>query len=121
MTTTDFKRGDWILFKDKPTKVQTIDRLTLTVGLDINSVKTVRCKDIKPIILTRDILANNGWDCDGFVCTKGIVTIEFIPKNEGEVGIISHRDDVSCLGVVMYLHELQHFLWSLHLDDTFSI
>lgn len=83
-------------------------------------------KDIIPIPLTPEILEKNGWEKDEEASFKtqlyyrkkvGVRTIYVIIKEETSRVIYNS----TCLRIIQYYHELQHFLFGLGLNSEMKV
>lgn len=125
MKVTDLKPGDWVIAKDDVRQLvgvlNSFPFSRVYILYDGFSM-AIHVNDIKPIPLTADILTANGfrqqWDY--------IFTIPAAKPNElwlwdkdGEWEVTYNNNDL--LTTIRFVHELQHLLWSLGLDDNLKI
>ena len=130
MKKSELKLGDWVLAGGSPIKidelVEGIDALTIYDD-ETNEVKDYSYDDLSPIPLTEEILEKNGWKEDdeiwGIDYTFGHLHIEFFSNGKEIEAMVSVTDDrdVCCLRQIKYIHELQHILWALGMDDDLKI
>ena len=132
MKAKELKIGDWVSFADVPVKVKDIK--PKSVLLDISRFDDCMDKegcaelgDILPIPLTEEILEKNGWREDDELWdidyTYGKLNAEVWQWGKEMVMTISASvgNDVCTLAQIKYVHELQHLLWALGIDDDLEI
>ena len=130
MKKSELKLGDWILVGGSPIKINTlvegIDELTVYDD-ETNEIENYSYDGLSPIPLTSEILEKNGWEEDdeiwGIDYTFGHLHIEFFSNGKEIEAMASVTDDrdVCCLRQIKYIHELQHLLWALGMDDDLKI
>ena len=130
MKKSELKLGDWILAGGSPIKidelVEGIEALTVYDD-ETNEIENYFYDDLSPIPLTEEILEKNGWKEDdeiwGIDYTFGHLHIEFFSNGKEIEAMVSVTDDrdVCCLRQIKYIHELQHLLWALGMDDDLNI
>ena len=130
MKVKELKIGDWVLAGGSPIKidelVEGIDALTLYDD-ETNEVKDYSYDDLSPIPLTSEILEKNGWKEDdeiwGIDNAFGQLHIEFFSNGKEIEAMVSVTDnrDVCCLKQIKHIHQLQHILWALGMDDDLKI
>ena len=125
MKVTDLKVNDWVIAKDEVSQLVGVlysfpfSRVYIMYN---GFCMAIAEEDIKPIPLTSDILTANGfrqqWDY--------IFTIPATQPNElwlwdkgGEWEVTYNNNDL--LTTIRFVHELQHLLWALGLDDNLKI
>ncbi len=129
MKVTDLKTGDWIDADGKNNIGRIVDVSSSNFDVVVHRIinrhhyfPTKAIADIKPIPLTANILTANGfrkqWDY--------IFTIPANKPNElwlwdkdGEWEVTYNNNDL--LTTIRFVHELQHLLWALGLDDNLKI
>lgn len=128
MKVTDLKTGDWIDADGKSNIGRVVDVSSIHLEVVVHRIShrhhylTKGIADIKPIPLTSAILTANGfrqqWDY--------IFTIAATKPNElwlwdkdGEWEVTYNNNDL--LTTIRFVHELQHLLWALGLDDNLKI
>ena len=125
MKVTDLKVNDWVIAKGKVSQlVGVLDNFPFSrVYIMYNGFcMAIAEEDIKPIPLTSDILTANGfrqqWDY--------IFTIPATKPNElwlwdkdGEWEVTYNNNDL--LTTIRFVHELQHLLCALGLDDNLKM
>ena len=130
MKKSELKLGDWVLAGGSPIKidelVEGIEALTVYDD-ETNEIENYSYDDLSPIPLTSEILEKNGWKEDdeiwGIDYTFGHLHIEFFSNGKEIEAMVSVTDDrdVCCLRQIKYIHELQHLLWALGMDDDLKI
>ena len=126
MKAKELKIGDWVSFADVPVKVKDIK--PKSVVLDISRFDDCMDKegcaelgDIRPIPLTSEILEKNGWKerkySERIAYENGWYEL-FRVGQEG-AWAFCHYDDF--LTAIKHIHELQHLLWALGMDDDLKI
>lgn len=129
MKVEELKIGDWVLYKGKPAKVYSIDPPSIYVDVNREILRTLEDDgDLEPAVLDTDTLKRAGWkwvkgnlwcnaesplivrDCDNVFnfYFRGCVYAE---DKKAEV----------LLKRLQYVHELQHILWALGIDDNLKI
>ncbi len=131
MKVTDLKIGDWI--EAHGCKYKVCDTISDCFNYD-RSIKVNRQKgdtlypypileeEIRPIPLTAAILMDNGFRCQW----DYIYTIPAVKPNElwlwdkaGEWEVTYNNNEV--VTTIRFVHELQHLLWALGLDDNLNM
>ena len=130
MKKSELKLGDWVLAGGSPIKIDElvdgIDALTIYDD-ETNEIENYSYDDLSPIPLTSEILEKNGWKEDdeiwGIDYTFGHLHIEFFSNGKEIEAMVSVTDDrdVCCLRQIKYIHQLQHLLWALGIDDDLKI
>ena len=130
MKAKELKIGDWVLAGGSPIKidelVEGIDALTLYDD-ETNEIENYSYDELSPIPLTEEILEKNGWrendEIWGIDYAFGHLHIEFFSNGKEIEAMVSVTDDrdVCCLRQIKYIHELQHILWALGMDDDLKI
>ena len=123
MKATEIKIGDLISFNGTPVKVCHIDPPYI-YALDEKDVVVgshENCNNFDPIPLTSEILEKNGWKerkySERIVYENGWYEL-FRVGQEG-AWAFCHYDDF--LTAIKHIHELQHLLWALGMDDDLKI
>ena len=110
--------GDWVLYKDKPIMVWEIDEYYDRINTEpdgYNSIRWIEISDIKPILLTPEILEQNGFVKDN--C--GEMTLELDDAlGTTEIVLVPSYDGVyywwkvsnELITKIKSIHELQHVL-----------
>ena len=127
MTASELKIGDWVLAGGEPVQIQDVcvENSTLTVYDDkTDKVKEYRYNELKPIPLTKEILEKNGWvysqPYNDWTYSVGDVK-EFCIYEGGRGFIIKQSNSITDLHTIAWVHELQHILWALGIDDNITI
>ncbi len=125
MKATELKLGDWAsLGDDNPVKIAELELMLCSAwDKDENFVDKIFYEDLKPIPLTTEILEKNGWEKQGNDYIKendGLVLrsvresfLFFIIEGEGNKYLLLNDID--------YVHQLQHLLWALEIDNDLKI
>ncbi len=127
MKAKELKIGDIVSFKGTPVKVIHIDPPYI-YALDEEDVVVgshENCNNFDPIPLTEEILEKNGWcwderNCDWRLAGLAIAPYELNGKEHMAVYAYSNQDLVNIYDSD-YVHELQHLLWALGIDDDLKI
>ena len=123
MKATELKIGDWVSYKGKPAKVQALDSPCIYVDVDNEIRGTLEDDgDISPIPLTDKILEENGWSRnknENYV-NKKYSFIEIYPCSRKATEFSINVGD-RCMIIIDSVHELQHILWALGMDDDLKI
>lgn len=125
MKVTELKLGDLVAYKDKVGKVDVYVPPVLYVDAEGESISTILAdSDLQPIPLTDEILEKNGW----FLRRPKVYLLE----HDGSILKISVGEDFCTvwlknfdakvwLAEIEYIHQLQHILWALGIDDNLKI
>ena len=120
MKKSELKLGDWVYAKnpitceDMPCKIEKFDNDKVLTGLIWPDFD-----ELSPIPLTSEILEKNGWEKGDWCFMKGLLElIPFADKTKGlgfsiYKGVRIHN--------IEYVHQLQHILWALGMDDNLKI
>jgi len=124
MKKSELKLGDWVLVGGSPIKidelVEGIDALTVYDD-ETNEVKDYSYDDLSPIPLTEEILEKNGWK-GGVLKTGKQCYIDgwfYLSQTDEKHWQFGHGDHY--LTTIEDIHELQHLLWALGMDDDLKI
>ena len=120
MKAIELKLGDCVSYKGKVAKIHSIDSPCIYVDVDDEIWGTPEDDDeLSPIPLTEEILEKNGWEKGDWCLMKGLLElIPFADKTKGlgfsiYKGVRIHN--------IEYVHQLQHLLWALGMDDDLKI
>lgn len=140
MNITELKIGDWVSLGDNnPVRIAEIGLMQCGAwDKDESFIGRIVYKDLAPIPLTKKILEKNGWINDG--CSYDyqlnerlyLINAEYKDKKCKEIEIVEVHSNISpysddvCqddfyLKTVSAVHELQHLLWALGMDDNLKI
>lgn len=117
MNASELKIGDWVLFQGEKGTVYSIDPPSIFVKINDNIWGTTQSSgSLVPIPLTEEILKKSGFifskdDIDHFCLLKAYNLFLDIDNN----GYHFKRKSVK------YVHELQHILWVLGIDDNIKL
>ena len=112
MDCKDLMIGDWVYVARGYDKHLTIEKIKGVIAdkdepypVTIFTGETVSLNDIKPILLTEDILVKNGW-------RKEPISIDGDYANwHGEIPISQAEDEFNYADIELrYAHQLQHLL-----------
>ena len=122
MKAKELKLGDCVSYKGKVAKIHSIDSPCIYVDVDDEIRGTLEDDgDISPMPLTSEILEKNGWrerkHSEYTAYENGWYEL-FRVEQEGSWAFC-HYDDF--LASIEYIHELQHLLWALGMDDDLKI
>lgn len=81
----------------------------------------VYSKDIIPIPLTPSILEKNGWKSINGKYALKIKNANYVVLEFTEDGIYTYINENTMLFTIKYIHELQHLLYALHIDNNLKI
>ena len=128
MKAKELKIGDLITCYGEILKVASCDMFMCSAWDENNDLcDHINYDDLSPIPLTEEILEKNGWKEDdeiwGIDYTFGHLHIEFFSNGKEIEAMVSVTDDrdVCCLRQIKYIHQLQHLLWALGIDDDLKI
>lgn len=117
MEATDLMLGDWVMFRDTPYTIATITTQDMVMVAEGERTKFYKAGSLKPIPLTREILAANGF--------KGDRVMEYRFEEDGETYNLYLKEMFNKDGkqdawgtnicgvlpsIIMSVHELQHCL-----------
>ncbi len=115
MKVTELKIGDWI---DAKGSIVKIDELFFGACHPMSDEeREADRKHIQPVPLTEGILRKNGWTygrSDKSWCSPDEEL--YVYPNNGRFDVYVGR---RC--PIQYVHELQHILWALKMEDTIEI
>ena len=124
MKVTELKVGDWVMCNSKPLRIAEINLFLCTAwDKDEGFHGNISIYHLIPIPLTPEILKKNGWEekkkefSEGVIYTNGWYVSS--KSEEGGFWMFSHYDDF--LTTIKYVHQLQHLLWALGIDDDLKI
>lgn len=127
-----YKVGDWVYFLNPATDkkevakvVETYDDGKVTVEQASGKRLLALESDIEGIPLTEEILMKNGWkwderNCDWRLGGLAIAPYELNGKEHMAAYAYSNQDLVNIYDID-YVHELQHFMWALEMEDELEI
>ena len=122
MKAKELKLGDCVSYKGKVAKIHSIDSPCIYVDVDDEIWGTFEDDDeLSPVPLTEGILEKNGWrerkHSEYTAYENGWYEL-FRVGQEGSWAFC-HYDDF--LASIEYIHQLQHLLWALGMDDDLKI
>lgn len=124
MNIQDLKIGDYVLYKDEPYKIWSLNG---TVAC-IEPKRGVLVESLTPILLTFDILTKCGWshlhdEIRTLPFDFGTLNVVYDKSTGIYIISVSAKDkvDTVVLRRVKYVHELQHVLWALGIEDNIKL
>lgn len=132
MKVTELKVGDWVVCNSEPLRIAEID-IFLCSAWDKNEYfhGGITIDYLTPIPLTSEILEKNGWKAGNEIWgidyvnyIKSRLHIALFSKSKDMIAMVSPIDDSDmcvCLRQIKFVHELQHLLWALGMDDDLKI
>ena len=124
MKRSEFKIGDIVSYNGTVAPIYDLARDV--AWFDEGSVSAL-IKDISSVPITEEILEKNGWrendEIWGIDNAFGQLHIEFFSNGKEIEAMVSVTDnrDVCCLKQIKHIHQLQHILWALGMDDDLKI
>lgn len=131
MNASELKIGDWVLFQGEKGTVYSIDPPSIFVKINDNIWGTTQSSiNLTPIPLTEDIVKKNDWEKDeekGYYINNtpwNALYLTFYRVNEKkEILTVWIESGLMIAGLrdIKYVHELQHILWILGIDDNIKL
>ncbi len=124
MKTTEIKIGDLVqLVTGNETEYVKVSFIDKDDTIEINDTQGyVMLKDVRPIPLTAEILEKNGWKKKDTYYVKGNISVKFYKYNDTIVRIIDlYTDNYLIWHEINAVHQLQHILWALGINDDLRI
>lgn len=120
MNEKDIKIGDYFTVNGEVVKVQETEFNLCGIWDSQEIFHVVECEKLEPIPLTEEIFEKNGWEkCDDGVGYY-LGHLLLIPAHgQFEIYVCGRRH--IWLRNVAYVHELQHILWALGIDDNLKL
>lgn len=120
MNEKDIKIGDYFTVNGEAVKVQETEFNLCGIWDSQENFHVVGYEKLEPIPLTDEMLEKNGWEkCDDGIGYH-IEDLLLIPAH-GQFEIYIHGRKHVWLRNVTYVHELQHILWALGIDDDLKL
>lgn len=120
MIARDIKIGDWVSYDGHKVKVTSVSQqLCKLKGEQLTY--SVAPKDIKGIVLTGNILADNGWKEYGLNGCWRHANDELEIYAQGNCVWSLRENYPKHIKLIAMVHELQHLLWALGLDDKMKV
>lgn len=131
MKATELKIGDWVSYKNKPLKVEELGH-DLCGGTDKQGYwhDKIVLDDVEPIRITEKILVINLWEKLFEVHSWWPHEGEYYALHDEDLRLFPvleyyqlyiKRGDFYHIASIKYVHELQHILWTLGLDDNLEV
>ncbi len=120
MKAKELKIGDYFFIENTPVKIKTLADGDISV-VKYGEVAPANISDLIPLPLTSEILEKNGW-LDGHWCWR-LMYLVLVPQDSNTFGFTIDKGDGHSVIVhnIKYIHELQHILWALGIDDDLKI
>ena len=120
MKAKELKLGDCVSYKGKVAKIHSIDSPCIYVDVDDEIWGTFEDDDeLSPIPLTKEILEKNGWEEGDWCFIKNFLTL--VPHENKAKGFSFSVYGGKSRYNIKYIHELQHLLWALGMDNDLKI
>lgn len=120
MREKDIKIGDYFSVNGEVVKVPETELSLCGIWDSQEIFHVVEYEKLEPIPLTEEILEKNGWEkCDDGVGYY-LEHLLLVPAH-GRVEIYVCGRKHTWLRNVTYVHELQHILWTLGIDDNLKL
>lgn len=119
MKATEIKIGDWVDYNGEATQIYDFAR---DVVWFLDGSVSALMEDIRPVLLTSEILEKNGWcwDEDDLVYASDFCPHVYLAKSGNMFNVVDGIGEQ--LGKInAAVHELQHILWALGMDDDLKI
>ncbi len=88
---------------------------------DSSTTYSISNNTVRPIPLTSEILEKNGWKYINGKYTLKIKNANYVVLEFTEDGIYTYINENTMLFTIKYIHELQHLLYALHIDNNLKI
>ena len=133
MRATELKIGDYVSYKDKPAKIHSLDSPCIYVDVDNEIRGTLEDDgDISPMPLTEEVLEKSGWHKSEYMSGRGRAKLyrHGVSADRNWTVVSFYAQDIFLemwqeLNIVKkeikHVHQLQHFLWALGLDDDLKM
>lgn len=125
MREKDIKIGDYFSVNGEVVKVQETEFNLCGIWDSQENYHVVGYEMLEPIPLTVEILEKNGWeysepfnDWTYSICEN---VKEYSIYKGGRGFIIKQYQSITDLHTIAYVHELQHILWALGIDDNLKL
>ena len=137
MKATELKIGDWVAFADVPVKVKEVKQDGVCIDLSCfdngkGEQGNVEFEDLSPIPLTEDVLEKSGWRKSEYMSVRGRATLYRLGSatDKYRTVVCFYAQDIFLemwqehnivRKEIKYVHQLQHLLWALGMDDDLRI
>ena len=122
MKANELKIGDYVSYKGKPAKIHALDSPCIYVDADGEIWGTLEDDgDISPMPLTEEILEKNGWEKGDVQWILFNLVIQYNKVDDNFTIYVYQNEEYNYLTEIEYIHELQHILWALGMDDDLKI
>lgn len=121
---------DWVFYKNKPYYITSISMSTCTLATtnkaDVIGNETVSCMELSPIPITIKFLEKNGYsptenDKEAYQSSEdGLILKMTYTYFEVYLPTLSDESNIPIIDIA-YIHELQHLLCDLRMDENLQI
>lgn len=115
--------GDLCIVKGKVESVCEVDRDN-DFSITTDQHPFIRLSEVKPIPLTPEILEKNGWKKDGkwyYLKTRRAYLYTIQDAGQPDEFLICANTDKHNLTSVSFVHQLQHLLFGLGIDNNMEV
>ena len=128
MNIQDLKIGDYVLYKDEPYKIWSLNGTIACIEPKRGRIRGVLIEELTPMPLNFDILAKCGWshrhdEMCALPFDFGSLNVVYDKSTGIYIISVSAKDkaDTVVLRRVKYVHELQHVLWALGIEEDLKL
>lgn len=128
MNIQDLKIGDYVLYKDEPYKIWSLNGTIACIEPKRGRVRGVLIESLAPAPLTFDILTQRGWshlhdEIRTLPFDFGTLNVVYDKNFDEYIISVSAKDmaDTVVLRRVKYIHELQHAMWALGTEENLKL
>lgn len=130
MKETELKIGDWVNYKNESIKIEELS-YELCGGIDKQGFwhDKVVLDDIEPTPLTKEILEKSGWEIrdtigschDHYIlCCLNNFLVYFEDDGTTHIEWYNSTNHLK-FDNIKYVHQLQHILWALGINDNLKV
>lgn len=121
MKATELKIGDLVEYNARTGVITSLTERVCAISMNKKDTEYPLLDKVRPIPLTKQILKKNGWkEVSMGIYDYSVFSSKFIhdknPTLYMKDGIIYHR--LHQKTKLEFVHQLQHILWALGLDDN---
>ena len=128
MNIQDLKIGDYVLYKDKIYKVWSLNGTIACIEPKRGRIRGVLIEELTPMPLNFDILTKCGWshrhdEMCALPFDFGSLNVVYDKRFDEYLISVSAKNtfDTVLFRNVSYIHELQHVLWTLGIEDNIKL
>lgn len=128
MNIQDLKIGDHVMYKDDPYKVRSLNGTIACIEPVYGKLRGVLVESLTPTPITFDILTQRGWshlhdEIRTLPFDFGTLNVVYDKSTGIYIISVSAKDkaDTVVLRRVKYVHELQHVLWALGIEENLKL